>query len=528
MRLFRSTQIFLALLALAGSSSQGQERPMTPRQGAVDADSMKERLLTGLIPVTPDDFRSAAVEQAMSLQDVVDSALRSNHDIKVASHKPAQARAGIMEAQSAYDPEVFADWQHSRSDNPAPPLAPPAYGNNYRNDTERMGMRQHLPTGGALSAYREWNQGAERTYGNAPYYGRGGAYGVELSQPLLNGFGDRENRAVIEISRLQSGISDEEFRQTVIKSMSDAIEAYWSVAQLREEVRIYEDTLRMAESLMERERKRQEDGMSMPLDLQRASEAVASRGANLLFAREQQQATQEKLKLLLNSVDAPIGTDIIIVASERIETPLVKADMDESIDTALANRPEMRTAELSIRTGEVRQGYARHNLLPKLDIGATMRRNDRDAATPTEGSGGELRGSDWSLGVSFSMPIGNMKARAAKRRADSELAQHHDEKQNIRAVIITEVKTAVRNLELLVREIPVSLRAVEAARKVVEGEWARLELNQVGNRDLLQAQDLLAVTERNHIQTLIRYNIAIMRLLAAEGTLLERLMIRMK
>ena len=72
-------------------------------------------------------------------------------------------------------------------------------------------------------------------------------------------------------------------------------------------------------------------------------------------------------------------------------------------------------------------------------------------------------------------------------------------------------------------EIPICQQSVEAAQKVVAGEWARLEVNQVGNRDLLQAQDLLATAQRSRIQTLARYNIALAKLFAAEGTLLEKL-----
>ena len=120
------------------------------------------------------------------------------------------------------------------------------------------------------------------------------------------------------------------------------------------------------------------------------------------------------------------------------------------------------------------------------------------------------------------MPIGNMESRARLRRADSELSQSIDEKRGVKSAIITEVKTAVQNLELLVSEIPVSQQAVEAGRKVVEGEWARFEVNQVSNRDLLQAQDLLATAQRSHVQALIRYNIALAKLFAAEGVLMDR------
>lgn len=490
--------------------------------------SMKDRMLSGMKPITPQDFKVTGAIRNLSLQDIVYSTLKNNHDIRVAAHKPDQARTGIMEAKAAYDPEAFADWQHNRDNNPASRPYSQNYDTIYRRDTERAGVRQHLPTGADVSVYREWTQGSEKYTGSPPNRGSGGAYVVELSQPLLRGFGDKETRTVLQITRLQIEQSEEELRQTIIQSLSDAIEAYWSVAHQKEEIRIQEETLSMAEDLLNRERERQAKGISTPLDVHRAQEAVASRKNMLYQMREQERVAQERLKLLMNSPEAPIGADDTIVVTEGLETPLLQADLNKSIETAIENRPEMRNADLAIRTGEARRSYAKHNLLPKLNVGGSIRRNDRRTSTPVSSSNNDYLGNDWTLGVSLSMPIGNMESRARLRRADSELSQSIDEKRGVKSVIITEVKTAVQNLELLVGEIPVSRQAVEAARKVVAGEWARFEVNQVGNRDLLQAQDLLATAQRSHIQALVRYNVSLARLFATEGTLLDRLGCKIK
>lgn len=508
------------------AAAEKAKRRQTADRGKVEEASVKDKMLSAFRPITPDEFRGKNEEKPLSLQDVVQTVLRNNHDIRVAFHRPDQARAGIMEAKAAYDPEAFAEWQHTRNENPASYELGRRIDSEYKNDTERAGVRQHVPSGGTVSVYREWNRGTERNSGYDKQRGHGGGWVVELAQPLLNGFGDKENRTVIQISRLQLDISEEEVRLAVLKSMADSIEAYWSAALADREVEIATETLNMAENLLSRERERQKKGVSTPLDVHRASEAVATRTNNLMNAREQRLNAQERLKLLLNAPSAPIGTDVRIVVTEDVETPLVKADVNKSIDTALANRPEMRNADLAIRTGEARRGYAKHNLLPQLSVGGSVRRNDNHSSTPTSTSSTDTTGLDWSLGVSFSVPIGNMKPRAVLRRAESELSQSIDEKQNTRSYIITEVKMAAQTLDLLVGQIPVSAEAVEAAKKVVDGEWARLELNQVGNRDLLQAQDLLAVAERSRIQTLIRYNVAMARLLAAEGTLLDHMGIK--
>lgn len=523
--------LLLGLLALAGASppamgaDAGRGR-IVVRTGD-GGPGVKDQLLSAFRPIKPEEFDMGGQEVTLTLQDAVTSVLRCNQSIRVAAHKPDQARAGIMEAKAAYDPEAFAEWEYSRDNDPYWDSSGNRRKNSAFNNSERAGVRQRLPTGGAISGYREWENGTERLYGNDRRRASGGAYVIELTQPLLNGFGDKEVRTVIEISRLQYDMSEEEFRLAVIQNMADAIEAYWSVALAREEVRIAGETLAMAQRLLERENLRQGQDLSTQLDVHRAREAVSTRTTNLLNARDQEQIAQERLKLMLNSGTVPIGTDVKILIDETVETPLVKADLDKSINSALEYRPEIRNAALAIRAGEAREKYARHNLLPRLNIGGSVRRNDRSSNNSVPGSSNDTAGTDWAVGASFSMPIGNMAARAQLRRASSELSQSIDEKTNIRNTIIAEVKTAVKSMELLVQEIPQAERAAEAAVKVVDGEWARFELNQVGNRDLLQAQDLLAVSERNRIQTKIRYNIAIARLLASEGTLLDQMGIQL-
>lgn len=83
----------------------------------------------------------------------------------------------------------------------------------------------------------------------------------------LNGFGDKEVRTIIEISRLQYDMSEKEFRLTVIQTMADTIESYWNVALAREEVRIAEETLAMAQRLLDRESLRHGQDLSTQLDV---------------------------------------------------------------------------------------------------------------------------------------------------------------------------------------------------------------------------------------------------------------------
>ena len=80
-----------------------------------------------------------------------------------------------------------------------------------------------------------------------------------------------------------------------------------------------------------------------------------------------------------------------------------------------------------------------------------------------------------------------------------------------------EVKQAIYEIKLAKYDIETTRKAKVAAEKVVEGEFARFELGQVTNEELLRAQDLLAGARQNNISAIIKYNIALSEPARAQG-----------
>jgi len=60
---------------------------------------------------------------------------------------------------------------------------------------------------------------------------------------------------------------------------------------------------------------------------------------------------------------------------------------------------------------------------------------------------------------------------------------------------------------------------MEAAEKVVAGEFARFDIGQTTNEELLRAQDLLAVTSRNFMRAVVDYKYRLGRTHTGPGDL---------
>jgi outer membrane protein TolC len=82
-----------------------------------------------------------------------------------------------------------------------------------------------------------------------------------------------------------------------------------------------------------------------------------------------------------------------------------------------------------------------------------------------------------------------------------------------------DVKQVVLAIAYASGEIDSTRLAMEAAEKVVAGEFARFDIGQTTNEELLRAQDLLAGTSRNFVRAVVDYNIALAELSRAQGIL---------
>lgn len=82
-----------------------------------------------------------------------------------------------------------------------------------------------------------------------------------------------------------------------------------------------------------------------------------------------------------------------------------------------------------------------------------------------------------------------------------------------------DIKQVLHGFVTAKSEIQATRLAKEAAERVVQGEFARLDIGQTSNLELLRAQDLLAVTSRSFCRAIVDYTIAMHELARAQGIL---------
>jgi outer membrane protein TolC len=380
--------------------------------------------------------------------------------------------------------------------------------------------------------------------------------GVGFTQPLLNGFGRRANATYIRIARNDMKIADSVFRQQVISTLGSVLNLYWDYLSFKENVRVKEEGLAFSQKLLADNKKQVEIGTLAPIEVVRAESEVATDQQALIVA---QTNLQQQGELIKTALARQVGPEL---ASAQIETvdklPEPRPDdippLEEALDKAFANRPEIEQTELKFKDQDLTVARARNALLPSFNIFATyigQGLSGNQLLCPTGSSpygngciqpsgnllaptgmstGGasqalsqtfEGRNKNYSFGANLSIPIRNRTAQADAARALLERRQLETQLQQWKNNIAQQVRTAVIGVIQAKAQIDAADKATILARQTLDAEQKKFQLGESTVFLVIQAQRDLANAEGNGVTAHSTYAKAITQYQQAVGTVLS-------
>jgi outer membrane protein TolC len=134
--------------------------------------------------------------------------------------------------------------------------------------------------------------------------------------------------------------------------------------------------------------------------------------------------------------------------------------------------------------------------------------------------------SNWSVGLTLSLPLSNFLTKADYARAKMEAEKSQLELENIRKQAYLEVKDAVREVETNAKRVEAYRVARELAGERLEAEVKKLDVGLTTNYFVLQYQEELANAKSMELKSLVDYNLAWAKLDRACGRSLEKRNIR--
>ncbi len=527
--------IYLAALAIAGVTANAADQSKDDVQDINAIISDKKPIL---------DAGGDRDILKITLQDVIEKALIHNYDIRVESFGPSIGLNDVTEAEAVFDAVIFGSAQYSVTD--AANLDTGYFNRNieingnvhtkkypsdpfdyYHDYNYSVGVRKQLSTGAQIQLSQNLRRFQDLTDDGYLYYDPYYQFGLEIifQQPLLRNFGVDLNRAAIRAARNRYRISRQEFQLQVINTMVNVETNYWRLFFSRQNYKIMSKLLTRAERTLKRVEKRSGyDSQSMAVS--QVNRVIGETRARMVAARNNSLQLQDRLLNSINNPQWQIGRKWEIIPMDSPQDQFFDVDIDDALETAMELRPEIIAQRQGVELSNLQVGVSRNQTLPRLDLQVqqeiTGPGTNLDDSWNSQWHGNTA---NTTIGISFEHPIASRKAKAALSSALKRKSQQELQMKGLRQDVLADVNMAVNNLTYIHQEIQARMKAVDAVRNellnylVMQNMDQRDSMNPNFLNRKLQADERMASNQVQAVQKMIEYDLAIMNLHRAQGTL---------
>ncbi len=321
----------------------------------------------------------------LSMQEAVELALENSMDIVVQRYNPWFADTGILKAKSGGfgGATPGAAFGGSTANNPLlsyDPLITTTLSVDDRNIPVNNPLTSGTGTGLSSLARLTLHTSTFNTQ-----YAQGFATGTTFftswnntrssSTSAANLFNPSVQSSTrnLRIAKNNRKIADWAFTQQAITTVTNTITAYWELVFARENVKVQQQAVTVAEKLYNDNKKQLEIGTMAPLDVTRAESELATNRQNLIVAQTLQLQDQQVLKnaiskdpLAPNFVNVEIIPMDLPLRPEAVEAPT----FEEAVKEAFAKRPELQEEALNLLNSGIDLKATRNALLPTATLSA--------------------------------------------------------------------------------------------------------------------------------------------------------------
>jgi outer membrane protein TolC len=487
----------------------------------------------------PPALRMSDGQIRLTLDEAIEFALARNLGLRVERFGREQARLGIQEAMGIYDFGLFGALDAGHSESATASSLEGAAVQEQDTESFTFGVSQLFPTGGTIEA--DWSSSKLET--NSQFFLLNPSYdaGIDVAfrQPLLRNFGRDQTEFGIRVARLSSDQALWTFEDQVSSLILRTELAYWGVVEAEAQLRVAEESRRLAQQLHENNRVRVDVGTLAPLELISSEAGIATRDEELIRARADVANAEDVLKALLYAEGAEVWA-ADVVPETQAETRAVEVDLESAIETAFAERPDLARERVAQQARELETAFFRGQAKPRLDlrvgygfngVGGDLVVRDEDGNIVSSVPGGiddaveQITNGDfpaWTIGLEFAYPLQNRSARA--RATIAELAEEQGATviAEVEQVVTTEVRLAVRALETASQEL-------ESARVSVRLQTANLDaerkkfLNGLSTSfQILEVEEDLTNARSREVRAVTGYRRALVAYYRVIGKLLDQ------
>ena len=511
-----STLLLSALLCSARAAAQDNPPAPVPAKPLLLAQAP-----VGDVPPPPAGEIPPAAAQ-LSLEECVARALEKNFAVRIQTIAVSQSKNAVVIAQAVYDPIFGANWQKTVQQSPIVLFSTSSTVGGSKPTTDNQGttltLTQPVITGGTITANYALTRNASNTVQTLLNPSYNGLASINVSQPLLQGAGVDYNRATIQIVQLGEKIANLNLKSSILTTILNVEAAYFNLVYTRKQYVVAQDSVRLAQQLLDENIVKRDTGVLIDLDVVQAQTGLATAKSQVIGIK---QAMDNAADTLLQA----LGEREFIASLGSVDFPPltpVTPSFALSYKLARENGPNLGVIQATIEQYKLQALKAKRSYQPQLNaIGGASYTSAEHSYPDASSNVWSGSGYNWNVGLAVSIPIGLRATRAQYRQALANVQSEQTILDQADQALTVQVRAAVRAVESNQQGVAAATQTVILSQKQYELQKARFDAGVATSFLVLQAQTQLETARLTQLQaeTNLRQALASLRFL--EGTSLE-------
>ncbi|MHC4324437.1 MAG: TolC family protein [Planctomycetota bacterium] len=512
----------------SGDLSSYQTRIAPERTRQIETLELHEADDQEKAPVDMNDATEAQPKELeLTLEQCRALTLQNNLTLKVQLINPSVAAERVSQQEAQFEAAFYSNLTYSKSDTPTASFLDEISGSQVDYTAANLGVQVPLRTGGTVT----FDLADSRLKTGSPYSVFDPSFSSDLSasisQPLLRGAGKRASTYAIRIAEYDRQITDARTKLEVIRIIANVDRVYWRLYAAMRELDVRKKQYDHARALYEQAGRFVAAGDKPQIEVIRTEAGVAQQLEAIILAENNVRDRERDLKRTLNKTGMSMQGPTLVIPATEPDPVRYELDKKQLLATAMNNRMEMLELELQIAEDFETIDFMRNQSLPLVTM--DYRYNMNGLGGSRDDSYDLLfnkRFEDHRVGLQLLVPLGNEAAKSQLRQAFYQRRQRLSSRDNREALIELEVLNAVDQLEANWQRVLASRQRAILDGRLFEAEKRQFELGLDTSTEVLNAQAIYADAYRAEILALVEYQIALVDLAYATGTLLGAAKVR--
>jgi outer membrane protein TolC len=375
---------------------------------------------------------------------------------------------------------------------------------------------QYFPLGTNISA----EYLGQRITSNSPYNAVNpelySDLAIQITQPLLAGFGLSTNERFIRIAKRNSQITDLAFKAQVIATITQVENIYWDLANAYQDEQVKERSLAFVQRTLQDDQKQLQLNAIPAMQVTKDQSDVATSEGDLTVARATLRLNELLIKNAITKTDSSDIDEMPVVPLDKVGAadPNASKPIDDLIAEAEKQRPEVAIYQMQADVQKQALKDINSELLPTLNMyGLYSGAGTAGPANPycslnaecatdlPNGFPGMLQNvfnyssPEYQVGMTLSINLRNRVAKADQFRAVLQYRQSQISSEEQQKGIRFDVRNSLFALQQAQARVEAAAKARDLAQHTFDVAQQEQKLGAMSSSDTLAAEHALSLSE---------------------------------